>query len=153
MADNRLMDAATQIVSAFIGRNPVPPEDLPQLINNVTAALLRVSELVAYYEAAQEIDRRAGLGGEGELPRQRPAVAIEKSVTDDHLICLEDGKRLKMLKRHLRAVYDMTPEEYRRKWGLPEDYPMVAPNYAKVRSELARVGGFGTQIQPRVARP
>lgn len=151
MADNRLMDAATQIVSAFIARNPVPPEDLPQLINNVTAALLRVSELVMLYEAAQ--DDTLVRSRDSVLSRQRPAVSIEDSVTADHLICLEDGKRLKMLKRHLRAVYDMTPDEYRRKWGLPEDYPMVAPNYAKVRSQLARVGGFGTAIQPRVARP
>jgi predicted transcriptional regulator len=91
----------------------------------------------------------AGLGGAAQAPapvaeRPQPAVPVKKSVTDEYLICLEDGKKLKMLKRHLKTAYDMTPEQYRDRWGLPQDYPMVAPNYAKYRSSLAKKFGLGT---------
>ncbi len=82
----------------------------------------------------------------------RPAVAIKKSITPDYIVCLEDGKQLKMLKRHLRTTYDMTPEEYRAKWGLPADYPMVAPNYAQQRSDFAKKIGLGRQTTRRTGR-
>ena len=92
----------------------------------------------------------SAVGGSQPAPdRPRPAVPIKKSVTADHIICLEDGKKLKMLKRHLKTAYNMTPEEYRERWGLPRDYPMVAPNYAKHRSSLAKKIGLGTRPRRR----
>ena len=115
------------IVSAYVSANPVQPQDLPVLIRTVHAALREVS---------------AGGQVTPELS-QEPAVAIKKSVTPDFIICLEDGKKFKSLKRHLRTRYSMTPDEYRAKWGLPHDYPMVAPNYAKERSTLAKRMGLG----------
>lgn len=118
------------IVAAVVGRNPVSPTDVPNLIQSVHEALSGVAE-----EKKEE-------------PRQEPAVPIRRSVTPDYLICLEDGKRLKMLKRHLMTAYGMTPDEYRQKWGLPPDYPMVAPNYAKQRSELAKKIGLGRKPEP-----
>lgn len=150
MTDSRkILEATTQVVSAYVAGNKVELSLLPGLIRSV-------SETLSVIEGEDMVAN--ALGGAGgavfdrsfmvERVRQEPVVSIEESVTDDYLICLEDGKKLKMLKRHLRAVYDMTPEDYRRKWGLPDDYPMVAPNYAKVRSKLARQGGFGTNIQP-----
>lgn len=147
------MEATTQVVSAYLSRNPVETSELSELIREVSASLLRVSEAGARQAF---MTRNGALDAKGrpihyieaETLGQKPAVPVENSVTPDYIICLEDGKQLKMLKRHLRAVYDMTPEDYRRKWGLPEDYPMVAPNYAKVRSKLAKQGGFGTNIQP-----
>lgn len=113
------------IVSAYVAKNPVQSSDLPALIKSVHEALRGLS---------------AHLTGPSV---ERPAVAIEKSITEDFLICLEDGKKFKSLKRHLRSKYDMTPEQYRGKWGLPVDYPMVAPSYAKKRSELAKEIGLG----------
>jgi MucR family transcriptional regulator, transcriptional regulator of exopolysaccharide biosynthesis len=122
-----LVDMAADIVSAYVAANPVPPQDLPALIRTVYSALREVS---GEPQAALE-------------PTQEPAVSIKKSVTPDYIICLEDGKKFKSLKRHLRTRYGMTPEEYRAKWGLAHDYPMVAPNYAKARSDLAKRMGLG----------
>ena len=130
------VELAADIVSAYVSNNSVPTGELPSLINDVHAALLRVK------------------GGVGEAPAEapKPAVSIKKSVTPDYIICLEDGKKFKSLKRHLRTQYDMTPEQYREKWGLAADYPMVAPNYAKARSELAKEMGLGQQRRKRRAR-
>ena len=125
-----------QIVSAHVGHNNVAQGDLPALIAQVYGAL-------------------SGLGkaAESTAPaRPEPAVSIRKSITPDYLICLEDGKKLKMLKRHLTSAYNMTPDEYRQRWGLPADYPMVAPNYAQQRSTLAKTIGLGTRrTEPAVA--
>ena len=132
---------AAEIVSAFVSNNPVPAAQLPALIGNVHDALTKV----ASGTTAQPV----------EEPKA-PAVSIKKSVQPDYIICLEDGKRFKSLKRHLRTVYDMTPEQYRAKWGLPADYPMVAPNYAAARSELAKQFGLGARRkkpEPSPAQP
>jgi|SRR4029079_308536 len=121
------------IVSAYVSNNSVPAQELSNLINQVHSALTRVS------------------GAQGEMPNEplRPAVSVKKSVTPEHIVCLEDGKKFKSLKRHLRTQYGMTPEQYREKWGLPPDYPMVAPNYAMARSELAKQMGLGQQRRRR----
>jgi predicted transcriptional regulator len=122
-----LLESTVEIVAAFVERNPVAPEALPGLIASVHAAL-------------------KGLGGPPPAPAAKelvPAVPVKKSITNDYIICLEDGKKFKSLKRHLRTAYDMSPEEYRTKWGLPNDYPMVAPSYAASRSELAKKIGLG----------
>ena len=128
------LDMAASIVSAYVGNNSVPAPELPALIASVHAALVRV---------------RGGLttGGTQEAPAEpaKPAVPIKKSITPDYLICLEDGKKFKSLKRHLRTHYDMSPDEYRAKWNLPSDYPMVAPSYAEARSNLAKQMGLGQQ--------
>jgi predicted transcriptional regulator len=122
-----LVDMTADIVSAYVSANQVAPQDIPALIRTVHFALREVAGgAVAAIEASQE-----------------PAVSVKKSVTADYIICLEDGKKFKSLKRHLRTRYSMTPEEYRTKWGLPHDYPMVAPNYAKARSDLAKRMGLG----------
>lgn len=118
----------TDIVAAFVSNNSVPATELQELLQNTFATL---SNMSGHSEAEQS--------------NQKPAVPVKKSITDDYLICLEDGKKLKMLKRYLRTQYDLSPEDYRRKWGLPADYPMVAPNYAKRRSEFAKQIGLGTQ--------
>jgi len=127
------IDLTASIVSAYVSNNPTPASDIPALIGQVHAALLRVST------------------GRAELPLEpvKPAVPVKKSMTADYLICLEDGKRFKSLKRHLRTQYSMTPEQYRDKWGLPPDYPMVAPNYAVARSQLAKKMGLGQQRRRR----
>lgn len=122
-----LLGMVAEIVSAYVANNPVQAADLPRLIESVHTALTDVDQ------PGVQTDR-SGL---------KPAVPVKKSVTDDHIICLEDGKKFKSLKRHLRTRYDMSPDEYRDKWGLPRDYPMVAPNYAKQRSQLARKMGLG----------
>lgn len=128
MDDKRdLVGMAAEIVSAFVSANPVAPQDIPGLIRTVHAALAEVS----------------GAPATALEPAQEPAVAVKKSVTPDYIICLEDGKKFKSLKRHLRTRYGMTPDEYRTKWALPHDYPMVAPNYAKERSNLAKRMGLG----------
>lgn len=125
-ADNSAIIAlTTEIVSAFVGNNEVEASELPGLIRDVHASLA---------DLQSEVQRSGG---------QQPAVPIDQSVTDDHLICLEDGKQFKSLKRHLRTKYNLTPEEYREKWGLPYDYPMVAPSYARQRSQLAKDMGLG----------
>ncbi|MDI4654849.1 MucR family transcriptional regulator [Xanthobacter autotrophicus] len=123
------IELATDIVSAYVSNNTVALADLPSLISEVYGVLQRLSS------------------GEEEPVSEpaKPAVAVKKSVHPDFIICLEDGKKFKSLKRHLRTRYDMTPEQYREKWGLPADYPMVAPNYAAARSELARQMGLGQQ--------
>jgi predicted transcriptional regulator len=128
MDDKRdLVGMAAEIVSAFVSTNPVAPQDIPGLIRTVYGALAEVASAPA---TALE-------------PTPEPAVAVKKSVTPDYIICLEDGKKFKSLKRHLRTRYGMTPDEYRTKWALPHDYPMVAPNYAKERSNLAKRMGLG----------
>jgi predicted transcriptional regulator len=130
------IELAAEIVSAYVSNNSVSAADLPSLINEVHAALSRVSTGVAEPVA--------------EAPK--PAVPVKKSVNSDYIVCLEDGKKFKSLKRHLRTQYNMSPEEYREKWGLPSDYPMVAPNYAAARSELAKKMGLGQQRGKRAAR-
>jgi predicted transcriptional regulator len=127
------IDLTVSIVSAYVGNNPIPAAEIPALINVVHGALLRVS------------------AGRAEAPPEpaKPAVSVKKSITSDYLVCLEDGKRFKSLKRHLRTQYNMTPEQYRDKWGLPPDYPMVAPSYAVARSQLAKKMGLGQQQRRR----
>ena len=127
------IDLTASIVSAYLINNPTPAAEIPGLISQVHAALVKVS-----------------LGRtEAPLEPARPAVSIKKSISADYIVCLEDGKRFKSLKRHLRTQYNMTPEQYRDKWGLPPDYPMVAPNYAVARSQLAKEMGLGQQRQRR----
>jgi predicted transcriptional regulator len=123
-----LITLTADIVSAHVSNNSVAVSDLPLLINNVHGAL-------------------SGLGGNKEeaAPRPEPKVSIRSSVKPDYVVCLEDGKKLKMLKRHLMTHYNMTPDEYRQKWGLNADYPMVAPNYAEQRRQLAKKIGLGTK--------
>ena len=123
-----LLALTTEIVSSYVGNNNVPADEIPNVIEQVFKGLSNVS-------------------GENVLTgdRPQPAVPIKRSVTPDFIICLEDGKKLKMLKRHLKTAYNMTPEEYRERWGLPADYPMVAPSYAEKRSKLAKDIGLGTR--------
>ncbi len=129
-SDNKdLSNLTAQVVAAFVGNHTVAVNDLPDVIRNVHAALKRVSQTGGQPTA------------EAEAPT--PAVPIRKSVQPDFIVCLEDGKKMKMLKRHLMTRYGMTPEEYRAKWGLPKDYPMVAPNYARARADTARRLGLG----------
>ena len=122
-----------EIVSAYVSNNAVAPADIPALINQVHSALLRVSS------------------GEGPASSEplKPAVPVKRSIHPDFVVCLEDGKKFKSLKRHLRTQYNMTPEQYREKWGLNADYPMVAPNYAAARSQLAKQMGLGQQRRRR----
>jgi predicted transcriptional regulator len=122
-----LIEMTADIVSAYVGANSLTAADLPDLIHSVHRALAGVSSLA----------------DEAVAPPQEPAVPIRRSVNPDYLVCLEDGRRFKSLKRHLRTRYDMSPQDYRAKWGLAKDYPMVAPNYAKARSDLARQMGLG----------
>ena len=122
---SELLELTSEIVAAHVSNNTLAVNDLPQLIQDVYSTLATVG------------------AGKTSSERLQPAVTIKKSVTPDHIICLEDGKKLKMLKRHLKTAYDMTPDEYREKWGLPRDYPMVAPSYAKHRSDLAKEIGLG----------
>ena len=122
-----LIELATQIVAAYVGKNAVEQSELPKLIADVHRAL----------------EQAAGGGARDEPAEAKPAVNVKKSITPDYLICLEDGKKFKSLKRHLRTHFNLTPEQYREKWGLPSDYPMVAPNYANSRSKLAKNMGLG----------
>jgi predicted transcriptional regulator len=137
--EHDLRRLAVEIVAAYVSANSVSTAQLPDVIRSVVDAL-------------------ASLDGQAEAPKPealKPAVSIRKSVTPDYLICLEDGRKLKMLKRHLRTTYDMSPHDYREKWGLPPDYPMVAPNYAARRSEFAKQIGLGRKAaaeQPRRKR-
>ncbi len=121
------------IVSAYVSNNTVSTAEIPGLIGQVHAALIRISN------------------GAAMAPPEalKPAVSVKRSVTPEYIVCLEDGKKFKSLKRHLRTQYDMTPERYREKWGLPVDYPMVAPNYAAARSQLAKQMGLGQQRRRR----
>jgi len=127
------IELTASIVSAYVSNNTVQAQDLSTLINQVHAALTRVSS------------------GQGEVTAEplKPAVSVKKSITADFIVCLEDGKKFKSLKRHLRTQYNMTPDQYREKWSLPSDYPMVAPNYAIARSELAKQMGLGQQRRRR----
>jgi predicted transcriptional regulator len=130
-----LLSLTSDIVAAHVSNNTVAVTDLPGLIEQVYKTLSSV-----------------GGAGDATADRPTPAVPIKKSITPDFIICLEDGKKLKMLKRHLKTAYDMTPDDYRERWGLPSDYPMVAPNYAKQRSKLAKAIGLGTQQRKRKKR-
>lgn len=127
LTHEEVLRLATDIVAAYVSHNQVPAGEVPNMIRSVHGVLGNLRE------GSQE---------EPATP-QKPAVPVKKSVTDDYIICLEDGKKLKMLKRYLRSNFDMSPEEYRAKWGLPADYPMVAPNYAAQRSEFAKKIGLG----------
>jgi predicted transcriptional regulator len=137
MSDNSsggtFIELTATIVSAYVSNNSVPAHDLSSLIDQVHTALARVSS------------------GQGEAASEplKPAVSLKKSITPDHIVCLEDGKKFKSLKRHLRTQYNMTPEQYREKWNLAPDYPMVAPNYAAARSQLAKQMGLGQQRRRR----
>ena len=127
----QLLDLTARIVAAHVGHNEVAPAALPDLIRIVHATL-------------------AGAGKPAEVAEKpQPAVPVKKSVFPDHIVCLEDGKKLKMLKRHIKTAYNMTPEQYRERWSLPPDYPMVAPDYAKHRSTLAKKIGLGTKPRNR----
>lgn len=127
------LELTADIVAAYVSHNTVPVAELTGLISQVHAALAQV----------------AGGGEIGAAEAAKPAVAVKKSITADHIVCLEDGKKFKSLKRHLRSQYNMSPEQYREKWGLPADYPMVAPNYAQTRSQLAKEMGLGQQRRRR----
>ena len=130
--EDELLKLASEIVAAFVSNNTVAPGDLPAMIKSVHATL-------------------GGLAGQPAAPDSilpKPAVPIKRSVTDEYIVCLEDGKKLKMLKRYLRTRYKLTPDEYRAKWGLGSDYPMVAPNYAAKRSEFAKQFGLGRPTSP-----
>ena len=127
-----LLDMTAEIVSSYVSNNQVEADALPQLIRNIFETVSGLADAV-----------------EPVVETQDPAVPISKSILPDYLVCLEDGRKLKMLKRYLRSKFDMTPEEYRAKWGLPADYPMVAPNYAKLRSKHAKQIGLGKKAAPR----
>lgn len=134
--DNRiLIELAADIVASYVAHNSVPASELTGLISNVHSALAGINH------PAHEV-----------LKAQEPAVSIKKSISADYIICLEDGKKFKSLKRHLRTKYNLSPEEYRAKWGLPVDYPMVAPNYATARSNLALAMGLGQKRQASAKR-
>lgn len=124
---DELLKLVSDIVAAYVSNNPLPVSELPAMIKSVHSTLGTLS----------------GVAVSDALTSQKPAVPVKKSVTNEYIVCLEDGKKLKMLKRYLRSNYNLTPEEYRAKWGLPADYPMVAPNYAAQRSEFAKKIGLG----------
>ncbi len=126
-----LLDMTTTIVAAYVGANPVSMDAIPTLIASVKKAL------------SSELDVESDKNGD----KLKPAISINKSITDDFIICLEDGKKLKMLKRYLRSNYGLSPEDYRKRWGLPADYPMVAPNYAEKRSNFAKKIGLGRGVR------
>ena len=127
-----ILRMAVDVVASYLSRNQVPRAQLPEVISTVFNSLNSVEDAGATVEE-----------------ERKPAVSVRRSVTDDYIVCLEDGKKLKMLKRYLRTNFDMTPEEYRAKWNLPADYPMVAPNYAKRRSEFAKEIGLGRRAGRR----
>jgi len=133
-----LLRLSADIVAAYVGRNPVGVTGLPEVLTRVYGALSRLGETPPPAAPAP-------------TARQKPAVPIARSVQHDHIVCLEDGRQLKMLKRYLRSKYDMSPEEYRRKWGLPPDYPMAAPAYAERRSAFAKQIGLGRGVRRRGA--
>ncbi len=135
-SDNIYIELAADIVSAYLSHNSVPSGEIPSLINQIYAALKRVS---------------AGQTATAADP-PKPAVPIKRSVTPEYIVCLEDGLKFKSLKRHLRTRYNLTPDQYREKFGLPPDYPMVAPNYAAARSKLAKDMGLGQQRRRRRER-
>jgi predicted transcriptional regulator len=126
-----ILTLTTQIITAYVSHNTVSADELPKLLQQL-------------FETLSGIDR----GGQAAIA-PKGAVSVRKSITPDYIICLEDGKKLKMLKRHLKTACNMTPDEYRTRWGLPSDYPMVAPNYAKRRRKLAKAIGLGTRARRR----
>ncbi len=130
--DAQLIDLTAEVVTAYVGNNPVPANDLPSLISEIHSAFSRI---------------RGSDSTVAEAEKPKPAVNPKRSVNDDYIVCLEDGKKFKSLKRHLSAHYNMTPEQYREKWGLPADYPMVAPNYSAARSRLAKKAGLGRKAK------
>ena len=130
---SHFIELTADIVSAYVSNNTVPAGDIPALINQIHSALMQVS--------TGRID--------ASVEPLKPAIPVKRSITPDHIVCLEDGKKFKSLKRHLRTQYSMTPEQYRDKWGLAPDYPMVAPNYAAARSQLAKQMGLGQQRRRR----
>jgi predicted transcriptional regulator len=132
---NNLIEITADVVSAYVNHNSISATDLPGLIADVH------SSLVALRSPAEQ-----------PAPELKPAVPLRKSVTPDFIICLEDGKKFKSLKRHIQTQYGLTPAEYREKWGLPPDYPMVAPNYSATRSQLARENGLGRKPAPKIKR-
>ena len=140
MADNdqnsNFIELTADIVSAYVSNNTVAAGELAGLIGDVHNALSRIVTGVQ----------------EAPVEAPKPAIAVKRSITPDYIICLEDGKKFKSLKRHLRTQYNMTPEQYREKWGLPADYPMVAPNYAEARSKLAKEMGLGQQRRKTTRR-
>jgi predicted transcriptional regulator len=136
MAEEELLRMTADVVAAYVSNNTLPTAQLAEVINAVYGSLKSLE----------------GQSAEPQPEPPKPAVPIRKSVTPDYLVCLEDGKKLKMLKRHLRSTYNMTPDEYRVKWGLPADYPMVAPNYAEQRSEFAKKIGLGRGAGRQSAR-
>lgn len=127
---SNLLELTAEIVAAYVGNNTIAQDDLPKLIANI-------------YQSLATVPQGSGEARPAESLELKPAVPVRKSITPDYLICLEDGKKFKSLKRHLRTHYDLSPEQYREKWGLPLDYPMVAPNYAEARSSLAKKIGLG----------
>jgi predicted transcriptional regulator len=137
MSDNppptNFIELTASIVSAYVSNNPVPSAELPMLIGQVHTALSRVSS--GQIESLSD--------------SLKPSIPVKKSISPDYIVCLEDGKKFKSLKRHLRTQYNLTPEQYRSKWGLPKDYPMVAPSYAAARSRLAKQMGLGQQRRRR----
>ena len=131
LSSAELLRMTSDVVAAYVRNNPLQTTELSGVIQTVHSSLAALN------------------GGEAKAEPAKPAVSIRRSVTPDYIVCLEDGKKLKMLKRHLRTTYDMTPDEYRAKWGLPADYPMVAPNYAKQRSAFAKKIGLGRGAKAR----
>ena len=133
VGESSYIQLTANIVSAYVSNNTVASAEIPNLIGQVYSALLRVTN------------------GQVATPSEppKPAVPVKRSITPEYIVCLEDGKKFKSLKRHLRTQYDMTPEQYREKWGLAPDYPMVAPNYAEARSRLAKQMGLGQQRRRR----
>ena len=131
LSDEDMLRMTTEVVSAYVGNNMLPAAQIPEVIRTVYSSLRDLS------------------GTEGHMEREspKPAIPVRRSVTPDYIICLEDGKKLKMLKRHLRTTYNMSPDDYRAKWALPPDYPMVAPNYAKQRSDFAKQIGLGRKSE------
>ena len=135
--ETALLQLTSEIITAYVSNNPVPATQLPELIRSVVAALANLDGAVAPQNAEPV----------------KPAVSVRKSVTPDYIVCLEDGRKLKMLKRHLRTTFNMSPQQYREKWGLPADYPMVAPNYAARRSEFAKQIGLGRTAAAATEQP
>lgn len=136
IGNSTLIELTSEVVAAYVSNNPVSTNELPNLISEVYASLGKVA------------NAESGTA----THNTKPAVPIKKSLHDDYIICLEDGQKFKSLKRHLRSHYDMSPEDYREKWGLPADYPMVAPNYAQARSRLAREMGLGRKPGTKIKK-
>jgi predicted transcriptional regulator len=131
VSDEDMLRMTTEVVSAYVGNNMLPPAQIPEVIRTVYSSLRDLG----------------GTDGHMERESPKPAIPVRRSVTPDYIICLEDGKKLKMLKRHLRTTYNLSPDDYRTKWALPADYPMVAPNYAKQRSDFAKQIGLGRKSE------